>query len=258
MLSFEGQIKPEFLQGLNKIKVNEIKYLMVGEDEDLESITEARKFFNTVFSEEFKGLKGAAALQNIGQVIRKVLPKLADMNYENSEEELWEFFEKSVTSFGGEKDKGIRQTRQSLLTSIKGMDPQTQKTLFGQVIRSPQQLEAVMKKFSKERKAEMIIEEVDKGRELSGALDSLLKSRGELVQLAEALMSKFGEENKVDHIFSLLQQIESGERIVLRKRGKVVIADADEEFQKTYFDLFQKLNFDAEVIANGRDLLNIN
>ena len=253
----DGQMKPELLRPFNKISVNEIKYLMVGEDEDLESLTEARKFFNNIFSEEFKGLKGADALQHIGKAIQNVLPKLADMNFENSQEELWEFFEKSVSSFGG---AGIRQTRHSLLTSVKSMPPDVQKTLFGQVIRSPQQLEAVMKKFSDERKATMLVDEVKTGAELSGALETLLKNKGELVQLAEALMKKFGgDENQggdFDRIFQLIQELEGGERVVLRKRGTVIIADGDEQYEKQYTDIFQRLNFDVEIMKDGRELLD--
>lgn len=252
----DGQIKPELLKPFNKIKVNEIKYLMVGDDEDLESLTEARKFFNTIFSEEFKGMKGSDALKHIGKAIHKVLPKLADMDLENEQDELWEFFERSVSDFGG---GGIRQTRQSLLTSVKTMPPEVQKTLFGQVIRSPQQLEAVLKRFSKDRKATMLVEEANKGADLSVSMEALLKNKGELVQVAEALMKKFGgDENSsgdFDRIFSLLQKIEAGDRIIVAKRGKVIIADTDPEFVKTYEDLLKKLNFDTEVINDGKELL---
>lgn len=251
----DGQIIPDLLKNFKKISLNEIKYLMVGEDENLESLTEARKFFNTIFSEEFKNLKGTDALNHIGKVIQKILPKLAEQKLDGSEDELWEFFEKSVSTFGG---GGIRQTRQGLLTAVKGMDPNIQKSLFGEVIRSPQQLEAVLKKFSKDRKASLLVDEVNKGTELNSALDSLLQSKGEIVQLAEALAKKLGgsaDEDKLDKIFGLLQQMEAGERIVFRKRGKVIIAEPDKEFEKQYQDLFAKLNFETEVINNGRELL---
>lgn len=254
----DGQIKPELLKPFNKIKINEIKYLMVDDEEDYESLTEARKFFNSVFSEEFKGLQGADALKKIGQVIKNIMPKIAEMDFDDREGELWEFFEKSVESFGG---GGIRQTRQSLLTSVRSMDPEVQKTLFGQVIRSPQQLEAVMKRFSKERKASMLVDEIEKGGEMPGALDAILKTRGEIVQLAEALTQKLGDndetKDKLDNIFELLNQIEVGDSLVLRKRGKVYICDPDEEACKNYLDLFKKLNFAAEVIENGRELMKM-
>lgn len=252
----DGQIKPELLKPFNKISINEIKYLMVGEGEDLESLTEARKFFNSVFSEEFKGLKGTDALQHIGKTIQKLLPQLTNMNLDNKEGELWEFFEKSIQSFGG---GGIRQTRQSLLTTVKTMAPDVQKSLFGQVIKSPQQLEAVLKKFSKERKAEMLVEEVTEGSKMTAALESLLKSNGEIVELAEALTRKFGgstDEGKLDNIFKILQQIESGQRIVMRKRGKVMIAEPDEKYRQEYNEVLSKMNFEVEMINNGRDMLN--
>ena len=253
----DGQIKPEHLKPFQKISINEIKYLMVGDDEDLESLTEARKFFNTVFSEEFKNLKGPEALEQLGKVIQKVLPKIADMKLENSQDELWEFFEKSVSSFGG---GGIKQTRQGLLTALKGMPPEVQKTLFGQVIKSPQQLEAVMKKFSDDRKASMLVDEVKTGAEMSKALESLLASKGEIVQLAEALMKKFGGDTETggefDRIFSLIHEIESGERIVVRKRGKVIVADLDDKYIQQYNDLLSKLNFDVELMKNGKELLD--
>lgn len=252
----DGQIKPELLRPFNKISVNEIKYLMVGEGEDLESLTEARKFFNNIFSEEFKGLKGPEALAKIGQIIQKVLPKLSDMNFDNSQDELWEFFEKSVSSFGGST---IKDTRQSLLTSVKTMPPDVQKTLFGQVIRSPQQLEAVMKRFSDERKATILVEEANTGKELSGALESLLKNKGDIVKLVEALMKKFGGDEKgggdFDRIFKMIQEIEAGDRVVIAKRGDVIIAETDQEILTQYRDVLQKLNFKVEVVSNGKELL---
>ncbi|NUM33321.1 MAG: fused response regulator/phosphatase [Candidatus Brocadiae bacterium] len=253
----DGQIKPELLKPFNKIAVNEVKYLMVGEDEDLESLTEARKFFNNIFSEEFKGLKGPEALAKIGQIIQKVLPKLSDMNFDNSQEELWEFFEKSVSSFGGST---IKDTRQSLLTSVKTMPPDVQKTLFGQVIRSPQQLEAVMKRFSDERKASILVEEANTGKEISGALESLLKNKGDIVKLVEALMKKFGGDDKnagdFDRIFKMIQEIEAGDRLVVSKRGDVIIAETDEEMISQYKEVLLKLNFKVEIVSNGKELLS--
>jgi len=251
----DGQIKPELLRPFNKIAVNEIKYLMVGEDEDLESLTEARKFFNNIFSEEFKGLKGPEALAKIGQIIQKVLPKISEMNFDNSQDELWEFFEKSVSSFGGGT---IKDTRQSLLTSVKSMPPDIQKTLFGQVIRSPQQLEAIMKRFSDERKASILVEEANTGKELSGALESLLKNKGDIVKLVEALMKKFGGDEKggdFDRIFKMIQEIEAGDRVVIAKRGDVIIAETEEEVLTQYKDVLTKLNFKVETVSNGKELL---
>lgn len=251
----DGQIKPELLRPFNKIAVNEIKYLMVGEGEDLESLTEARKFFNNIFTEEFKGLKGSDALAKIGQIIQKTLPKLSEMNVENSQEELWEFFEKSVSSFGG---GNVKDTRQSLLTSVKTMPPEVQKTLFGQVIRSPQQLEAVLKRFSDDRKASMILEESKSQQELSGALDSLLKNKGEIVKLVEAMMKKFGGDEKggdFDRVFQMIQQIEAGDSLIIAKRGDVIVAESDEQTLAQYKDVLQKLNFKVEVVTNGRELL---
>ncbi len=251
----DGQIKKELLRPFNKIAVNEIKYLMVGEEEDLESLTEARKFFNAIFTEEFKGLKGPDALKKIGLVLQKIMPKLAEMNFENGQEELWEFFEKSVASFGG---GGIRDTRQGLLTTVKTMAPDVQKVLFGQVIRSPQQLEAVLKKFSDERKATILMEEASGGAELDKALEALLKSRGEIVQLAEALMKKFGGDEKgggdFDRIFQLIQKTEVGD-VQIKERGLIMVAEPKEEYLTQYRELCKRLNFVVEAVASGRELL---
>ncbi len=254
----DGQIKPELLKPFNKIAVNEIKYLMVGEEEDLESLTEARKFFNSIFSEEFKGLKGADALKKIGAIIQKILPKVAEQNFENGQEELWEFFEKSVSSFGG---GNVTDTRQSLLTTVKGMPPETQKMLFGQVIRSPQQLEAVMKKFSDDRKAAILAEEANAANaDVSKALEALLKTKGDVVQLAEALMKKFGTEGgekggDFDRIFQMIQKAEVGDKVQIKERGLIFVADTKEEFVSQYRELCKKLGFTVEAIASGRELL---
>lgn len=256
----DGQIKPELLKGFQKISVNEIKYLMVGDGEDLESLTEARKFFTTIFSEEFKGLKGTEALQKIGSIIQKALPKLAEMNFENGQEELWEFFEKSVASFGG---TSIRDTRQGLVTTIKSMPEDIQKVLFGQTIRSPQQLEAVLKKFSDDRKAAILMEEATAdGGNVNKALEALLKSRGELVQVAEALMKKFGDPasgdkgGDFDKIFQLIQKAELGDKAsAIPERGLAFISDPKEEAVTEYQELCKKLGFRVEAIVSGRELL---
>ena len=253
----DGQIKQELLRPFKKISVNEIKYLMVGDDEDLESLTEARKFFNNIFSEEFKDLKGPDALRKIGAVIQKILPKLAEEGFDNSEGELWEFFEKSVTSFGG--TGGVRGTQQSLLTTVRGMSPDIQKKLFGQIIRSPQQLEAVLKKFSDDRKASILVEDVNNNADIGKTMDTLLKTKGEIVKLTESLMKKFGDDedklDEFDKIFNMIQKIEIGDKINIAKRGKVIIADSNEEYTAQYQDILKKLNFDVEIENNGRKVL---
>ena len=253
----DGKIRPELLTAFQKISVNEIEYVMLDEGEDLESLTEARKFFNTIFNEEFKNLKGTDALKQLGSVIQKVLPQLAEKGFEDSNEELWEFFEKAVQSFGG---GDIKQTRHSLLTTVRNMDPKVQKTLFGQVIRTPQELESVLKKFSNERKAGIIAEEVTSGTDIEKALDMLLKTKGDVVELAEAISKKFsGEDNatqeKLNQIFGLLQRLDPNVSLQATKRGTVIIAEPDEECREVYKDLFRKLNFELEMIENGKEVV---
>lgn len=263
-----GEIKKELLAPFQKIKVNAIQYISVGDQEDLESLTEARKFFNSIFSEEFKGLKGKDALQKIGLIIQKALPKLAEMRFENGQEELWEFFEKSVANFAGASattgtgGPSIQDTRQGLVTTIKSMPEDIQKVLFGQVVRSPQQLEAILKKFSDERKATILMQEATQdGANVTKALETLLKSRGELVQLAEALMKKFGgeggdKEADFDKIYQLIQKAELGDKATaLQNRGLIFISDPKEEAVNEYRELCKKLGFQVEAITSGRELL---
>lgn len=250
----DGQIKPELLQGFSKISVNEIKYLMVGEDEDLETLTEAKKFFNNVFSEEFKGLKGTEALSKVGSIIQKLLPKISEMHMENTDNELFDFLEKSVTMFGG---GGIHETRQSLLTSVKSMPPEVQKKMFGTVIRSPQQLEAVLQRFSDDKKVEILAHEVEQSKDVSGALNTLLKTKGEIVNIVETLMKKFGNDpehsEEFTKVYKMIQQVEGGATLTM-PRGTVWIAEK-EDIAKEHEDLFFKLNFKVEQIPNGRILL---
>ena len=250
-----GAINPDLLAGLNKISVNEIKYLMVGEDEDLESLTEARKFFNNVFTEEFKGLKGTEALSKLGMIIQKIMPKLSEMHFDNEQEELWDFFEKSLTMFGG---NGIQETKQGLLTSVKSMPPDVQKKMFGQVIRSPQQLEVVLKKFSDDKKAEIIAQEAANNKDMSNALNTLLKTKGEIVKVVETLMKKFGSDvdqsEEFTKIYQMIQQVEGGAKLQ-KPRGTIWIAEPDEERAKEYEDLFFMLNFKIRQIPDGAELL---
>ncbi len=253
----DGRVIPELLKPFKKIKINEIEFVMLDEGEDLESLTEARKFFNTIFTEEFKDLKGADALKQIGAVIQKILPKMADQGFDDGDKELWGFFERSIESFGG---GNLTETRQSLLTTVRTMDPKVQKSLFGQVITNSKELESVLKQFSNESKVSILSEEVESGRNLSQALDSLLKSKGDVVELAEELSKKFSGEDtesqeKLNKIFNLLQRLDSSQ-VDLPSRGKVLIADSDEECRKIYDDLFRRMNFETSSIDNGKDLFN--
>lgn len=252
----DGSISPEFLINLNNIEVSEVEFLRIDEDE-LEALTEARKFLNDIFQEEFEDFKGAEAIKQIGNVIKKILPQLIEQNFENEGEELWEFFEKSIESFGG---GNINATKESLKDSVKTMDPEIQKMLFGNVVKSDKDLDQIIKKFSGERKANIIAEEVAQGKNLSETLDNLVTENGDIVKIAEEIAKKFGidDENsqtKLNQIFNLMQQLDRKDILTDTVRGKVIIADVDELIIKEFESFFKQLHFDIEIINDGNLLL---
>ncbi|WP_372370913.1 SpoIIE family protein phosphatase [Candidatus Uabimicrobium sp. HlEnr_7] len=251
----DSKINPELLLPFKNIEIDEVEFIST---EDLEDMTEAKKFFDSIFKEEFKGLKGTDALQKIGSVIQKILPQLAEKDFENEDDEIRDFFEMSIESFGG---GDISKTKQSLQASLRTMDPEVQKLLFGGVIKSDKEVENIIKNFSGERKASIIAEEVSHGQDLSKALDSLVTENGDIVQLAEEIAKKFGvqggedSQEKMSKIFGLLQQLDRNDIIIDKKRGNVLIAEVEEGPIKTYQDFFTQLRFEIEVVNDGKVLL---
>ena len=252
----DGRIDPQLLAPFQKIEIEEETYLS---NLEMEELTEAKKFLDSIFKEEFKDLKGPEALQKIGSVIQKILPQLAEKEFGNEDEEIRDFFEMSIENLGG---GDIGKTKSSLKESVQTMDPEVQKLLFGGVVKSEQDLDKIIKNFSGERKAAMIAEEVTHGRDLSGAIDSLVTENGDIVQLAEEIAKKFGlqesdqgSQEKMNKIFGLLQKLDRNDIVLDKKRGNVLIAEMEEDPIKVYQDFFKQLRFEIDIVNDGKALL---
>lgn len=263
-------IKPELLQPLNRIRLNEVRYAAVGADGEFEEgeggggggrgSMVADAMLSKLFADE---LANPTVLSNaqLAAIFDRMAPHSGGGSGEGEGDggQARGYFEETFSRVGAER--GLAGMRETLLGTVLSMTPEAQEALFGRVVTDGDQADDLLKTFSIERRAALVAADIERGAEgdIAEAVDALVQTDEEVVELAELICKNLpGNEQKKRHALEkLFRSLHGGGDVELPQAGLVYIADSDDESCREYTMLLQGTGVEHVRFTSGADVLKM-